>query len=99
MRQRFSPEQWAKWLDEFERSGLTVTEFCKRKRVCQNSFYQWRRKLSHTSKPDVFVPVAITGDEDVRIEMPCGAVIRLPNDPSVLRPVFQTLLQIGASPS
>ena len=45
MRRRFSAQQWRDWFDEFQQGDVSVKEFCKRKGVCQNSFYQWRKKL------------------------------------------------------
>ena len=46
MRRRFTQQQWVDWIEEQSRSGLTVTEFCRRKKVGQNSFYLWRKKLA-----------------------------------------------------
>lgn len=102
MRQRFSAPQWAKWFEEFDNSGLTVKEFCRRKHVSQNAFYQWRRRLNlplPTKDHGLFVPVALQVENEVQIEMPCGAIVRLPNDPNSLRPVLETLLQIGTQKS
>ena len=104
MRQRFSREQWVQWLDEFQQTGLSVPDFCARKRISSKSFYRWRRKLRReVDQPDSeqdpqFVSVAFSGSPLVEIAMPCGATIRVPNDPSSLRPVLQTLLEVGAQP-
>lgn len=101
MRQRFSREQWIQWLDEFEQSDLSALEFCTRKRISSKSFYRWRRKLRREPDPSDskddphFVSVAVTGSPVVEISMPCGAMIRVPNDSSSLRPVLQTLLEVG----
>ena len=99
MRQRFSREQWIQWLDEFEQSDLTALEFCTRKRISSKSFYRWRRTLRREAEPfdskddPHFVSVTLTGSPVVEISMPCGAIIRVPNDANSLRPVLQTLLE------
>ena len=102
MRQRFTAEQWAKWLEEFDQSDLSIKAFCQRLGVSENTFYQWRKKLNRPTdaRPGgPFLPVAIATHDEVKIEMPCGAMIRVPNDPASLRPVFETLFRIGASSS
>lgn len=38
-------EQWREWLDEHERSGLTVKQFCQERGLTQYSFYAWRKRL------------------------------------------------------
>ena len=38
-------EQWREWLDEHERSGLTVKQFCQERGLTQNTFYAWRKRL------------------------------------------------------
>ena len=102
MRQRFTAEQWAKWLEEFDRSNLSIKAFCQRLGVSENTFYQWRKKLDQRAEPSSagdFVPITVVADDDVKIEMPCGAMIRVPNHSASLRPVLETLLAIRASGS
>ena len=102
MRQRFSPQQWAQWMDEFEIGDQSVTEFCRRKRVSQNAFYNWRRKLGRpTQSPqaglgptETFVPVALATDDQVVIELPGKILLRVNNSPESLQPVLNTLMQI-----
>lgn len=71
-----SPEKRAEWrrrLERFERSSLTVLEFCDREAVSMASYYYWRRQLQAssqtsavelaTSRPslgDLFVPLQVT---------------------------------------
>ncbi len=102
MRQRFTAEQWAKWLEEFDRSDLSIKAFCQRLGVSENTFYQWRKKLDQPaehSSAAPFVPITVVADEEVKIEMPCGATIRVPNNSASLRPVLETLLAIRAAGS
>ena len=102
MGQRCTPEQWARWFEEFDASGLTVKDFCARKQVSQNTFYQWRRRLDRvrqSTRDRPFAPVAIAVDDEVKIELPCGATICVANHPGALRPVLEALLAAGASKS
>ncbi len=71
-----SPEKRAEWrrrLERFERSNLTVLEFCNREAVSMAFYYYWRRQLQSspptsavdvaTSRPpigDLFVPLQVT---------------------------------------
>lgn len=97
MRKRFSAVQWAAWFKEFEGSGRSVAEFCRRIGVSQNSFYIWRRKLKHSSirQDELFVPVVIESATQVAIEFPCGAVLKVDNQVDSLRPIFEALAQTG----
>lgn len=101
MRKRFSADQWTAWMLEFERSGLSVTEFCRHFKVNQKSFYRWRKKLRDDSARQ-FVSVDLSSlsqvaINQVSIELPCGAIVRVDNQHESLQPVLQTLLQLGAS--
>lgn len=97
MRKRYSADQWAAWFEEFDRSGLSVTEFCSRIDVNHNSFYRWRKKLDSTqsSSTDPFVPVVVRTTGQVVVEFSCGAVLRVDNHVDSLRPVLQTLAELG----
>lgn len=97
MRKRYSADQWAAWLEEFDRSGLSVAQFCERIDVGQNSFYFWRRKLKTATGDlkDQFVPVVIQATSQVAIEFPCQAVLRVDNQVESLRPVLQVLAELG----
>ena len=80
--------EWRDRLLRFEKSGLSVTEFCELEDYTTASLYYWRRKLQslpHSSvKPasvSLDVPAvssARTRSRDgLRIVLPGGAVIRL----------------------
>ena len=97
MRKRFSADQWAAWLEEFDRSGLSVTEFCRRIDVNQNSFYRWRNKLKSQQSTDHFVPLVIPINSRVTVEFACGAVVRVDNHVDALKPILQTLTELGAT--
>lgn len=71
---------WRERLERQRRSGLSVAAFCRRERVSQPSFYQWRKRLAAAERP-LFVPVQVADDAPasagLEIELPGGAVVRL----------------------
>ncbi|MCB0113920.1 MAG: transposase [Caldilineaceae bacterium] len=96
----YSSEQWAEWIAAQRPSGLSVVDFCESVGVSQNSFYAWRRKLAtdDDALPE-FVALSIpdaAGVPRVEVELPCGAVVRLPCDDGPLRQVLGVLLEFGA---
>jgi hypothetical protein len=44
-------QQWAKRLERFDRSQLTVSQFCKNEGVSVPAFYHWRRQLGGARQP------------------------------------------------
>ena len=98
MRKRFTADQWTAWFAEFERSGLSVTDFCLKIDVNQNAFYRWRNKLkpnSTTSSEQSFVSVVLPNTNQVTIEFACGAILRVDNHCQSLRPVLKTLVELA----
>jgi len=79
-------ELWRGRLARQGRSNLSISEFCRRERVSPASFYAWRKRLAESglanSPPPMFVPVELAGVGNpvrgVEIELPCGAVVKLP---------------------
>lgn len=83
---------WGERLRRYERSVLTVAEFCRREEVSVPSFYQWRRRLAESSPrarstrsrgPDphaspAFQQVMLAGCGVVAIELPSGVRVELP---------------------
>ena len=96
-RQRHSADQWATWLEEFERGDFTIAEFCKLKGVCTNSFYQWRKKLAASNAAPAFVPLEVATSTHVEIDLPGGTTIRVPNDSTSLRPLLQVLCELDTN--
>ncbi len=82
----------ATWRERFgrqRRSGLSIAEFCRREDVASASFYAWRKRLKAdkaNSPQPRFVPLemdlAETAGGGVQIELPGGAVVRLPEQAS-----------------
>ena len=88
---------WRERLEKQKQGPWSVAEFCRREGVSQPAFYHWRRRLRmvsqkdggakavHSSQPR-FVPVELPPSPwatEVRIELPGGALVRLPQGVSV----------------
>jgi hypothetical protein len=84
------------------RSGLSVLAFWAQEGFSPKSFYAWRRRLKGAKsrhRPPLFVPVELPRDSlseaNVRIELPGGAAVVLPENvsqerlASVLRAVLE----------
>jgi transposase-like protein len=81
-------KRWTDLLNQFDQSGLTVAEFCRRERCSAASFYQWRRKLrsqkSGRSAGPTFVPIKIADAAPSRslqaivsLDLPGGVRLRI----------------------
>ncbi len=105
----YGAEQWADWIAEQAGSGLTITAFCESIGVSENSYYVWRRKLRAqddecTSGTAGLLELTVvdtgTGwrgaSGSVEIDLPCGAVVRVPGDAGLLGAVLGVLLESGA---
>ncbi len=72
---------WQQRLNRFERSGLSVSEFCDREGVSSPSFYAWRRRLRSAPPTDAdgprFLPIQVLASASVELVLPSGAVLRL----------------------
>ena len=89
-------QRWTDLLSQFDQSGLTVAEFCKRERCSAASFYQWRRKLRGQKSGQwagpTFVPIKIADaagpslspQATVSLNLPGGVRLRIevPADPA-----------------
>jgi len=83
--ERTAAEVWRERLAQHARSGFSIAEFCRREHLSPPSFYQWRKRLSGVrcaADGPRFVPVRRAEDsgvaDGVEIELPGGAVVRLP---------------------
>ena len=109
-RAKYSAKQWSAWIDQQRGSGLTIAAFCVSIGVTENSFYVWRRKLRSdravVSCPgklsaESFVPLSIVESSGtshrIEVELPCGAVIRVPGNEQLIRLTLGLLLEFGAA--
>jgi transposase-like protein len=72
-------------MGRWERSGLSVSGFCRREGVSVSSFYYWRRRLADDAaveSAELFVPLRVTNRaaDRIEIELPNRAIVRLPGD-------------------
>ena len=37
--------RWRRWLQQQQRRGLSVRQFCSQNQLCPKTFYTWRRRL------------------------------------------------------
>ena len=80
-----SRETWRKLLEQKQRSGLTVVEFCQRKGVSTAAYYTWWRKL-HGQRSRRTSQAAVAGRKDVPTRRkgkapgsrPSGAFVQIP---------------------
>ncbi len=83
---------WQRWLSQWERSGLTQAEFCRRHRLKLANFAWWKRKLTahvgsarSRGKPALsakFVEVGLPTARALVYEVVLsdGRVVRVPNE-------------------
>lgn len=101
-------QQWRERLRRFDRSDLTVLEFCEREGVSTSNFYVWRRRLAPDPMPGprparsaerpLFVPVSVrSAATGVQIELPGGAIVRIPPaaDEGLLRCCIRAAAELG----
>ena len=97
-------ERWRGLLRQQAESGLSVAEFCRRRDVSEASFYQWRKRLrvepltaealSRPASAGAFLPLSVVGTAGVEVELPCGAMVRIPaGDQRTLEQVITLLLR------
>lgn len=91
---RRSKLQWRGLLSKQSTSGLSVAEFCHREQLSTASFYQWRKRLlAEEQNSEVFVPLTVSSAAAVEVELPGGAVLRVPpGDERTLEQVVSLLM-------
>jgi len=87
-RVRRTEAEWRAVVERFERSGLSVSAFCRRAKVSRGSFEKWRRRLADSPRPSpAFVEwlpppsvepetVAKGGPGEFELSLPGGVVLR-----------------------
>lgn len=93
-------QHWRRWIDHWQRSGLSVRAFCDCHQLAVPSFYAWRRTLQQRdAAAHAFVPVRVLPDPhaersaDFELVLPGGRRLRIPAgfDPAALRQVLAVL--------
>lgn len=89
-RVRRTEAEWRAIVERFEKSGLSVSAFCRRAKLPRNSFLKWRRHLADSPSPTpAFVEwIAPTGaakpeveeaparSAELELSLPGGVVLR-----------------------
>ena len=80
--------QWQERLTRWRQTNLSVAEFCRRERVSQPLFYQWRRRLQPRSADTltprfVELPMPARPTSGVQLTLPGGTIVTLPNHASI----------------
>ena len=84
---------WRGRLARFDKSGLTVRQFCRKEGVSDPAFYQWRKRLQssvqrakpseissdqHSTPVETFLPVSVSPAAFAEVEFPNGVRVRVP---------------------
>jgi transposase-like protein len=80
---RWSARERARWLERFERSGLSLRVFCRRHGVPVSTLLFWRRRARHTAEAAAGVLVEVPSAAVSGAAATAGArgvAIRLPNN-------------------
>lgn len=76
---------WQSLIADWNRSGQSITAFCRQRGICKSGFCRWRRILTDehdapSPPPPAFVPVRVVADAMAEVVLPTGLVVRLPLD-------------------
>ena len=85
--------QWTRRLQQFQKSRLSVTDFCRRARISTASFYRWRTILSDRPGQDVAVRAAGAGSNGR------GSKRQLAGVASSSSPLFRPVRVTAAGPA
>jgi len=84
-RVRRTETEWRALIERFEKSGLSVSAFCRRAKLSRGTFVVWRRRLAERpgSAPAFVEWVApsaaeaeATGAGELELQLPGGVVLR-----------------------
>ena len=100
-RRHRSARQWRQIISDWQRSELSVSQFCRDSKVPTSAFYRWKRRLSqaenHEQAP--FIQVAWPTAKDTALELTCpgGHVLRFSETahPKTLVSVLSALKEVG----
>lgn len=70
--------EWKKRLNDWQGSGLSQAEYCRRHKINEKSFYYWKRRIKKLAGEEGhFIPVASTSELEIIVGK---AIIRVPRD-------------------
>jgi hypothetical protein len=89
--------RWRETIAEWERSGITIIEFCRRRRIRYHDFINWRRILRHRDlEPDA--PTKNQSREKKKPKHVLGRVefaeVRVHESPGAIAPGEDAVLEI-----
>jgi hypothetical protein len=83
-RDRDLEQRWRRRLNDWQRSGLTGREFCRRHGLSEPSFYGWRREIARRDREiadaqcsPAFVPLHVVPAEPIEVVLRGGRVVRV----------------------
>lgn len=85
-RRQFSAEDRGRWIEQYERSGQSVRDFCRDHALCQSSLSRWLRqrrtgtdaRRSEGSLVEVrVVPAPTAAAASVRVSLPGGVTMEV----------------------
>lgn len=94
-RRRLGLDAWREVVGRFDRSGISVSEFCKREGLCVSSFKRWRPRVAAKCPeldaagsvvPDGFVDlgsmtrVSDASRLEVRLDLGAGIMLQIVRD-------------------
>jgi hypothetical protein len=98
-------QEWQQRFIRFEKSCLTINEFCRQEGFSPQSFYLWRKRLARSGgrkpsaveAPATFRPVRLLPTGGVSVQLPGGTQLVVPMaDAESLRLVIDTVARIDA---
>lgn len=96
-------DAWIERMARYQKSALSVKEFCSSEAVSVPSFYQWKKKLAAPPKNvPAFVSVSLDQSHQAAaatLRLPGGATIDLAPTLNVdrLRPIIQAVVEVTLS--
>src|SRR5262245_43150843 len=96
-------QQWRQWLQQWQKSGLSVRAFCARHGLSQPSFYAWRREIQQRdATAATSVPVQLVRHEELpsvnrfEVVLASGRMLRVTPgfDPAALRQLLVVLEEV-----
>jgi hypothetical protein len=96
--------QWRLRMQRFQRSNVSVVEFCEDEAVSTASFYLWRKKLTQPIAGDDadqvgshFAPVRVVGAPSLVAQLPGGTRLEIPTaDSQILQVIIDALARVDA---
>jgi hypothetical protein len=86
--------KWAELIRNQQQSGLSVTAFCRDRGFSDQTFYNWRKRLS-ASEPVRFALVAAgSGTEQSLVELVLASGDRLRMGPGIDAATLRTILSV-----